>query len=560
MAITYTRKERLPSQLGGPFMRPNTATAGAIVDFGRAMQGRIAQLKEERDETIATNAYNEFQQAATERLYDEESGLLNQKGESIYNLDDQYNEWFNKFKGDYMAKRFDTDTQAQKFEEAVDADQQRDLQSISKHIMREHNQNKKNSIDKYIVGAESKIRATPGQTDEIIKKTNAKIDKTYPHTDNSVQHALVAGRFRSAQVQEVMDVDAGAALKLMENEQIKKELGEAYHTWKKKAEAEQKKQLYNATIAEVRKLYPGDYNKQEDAIKEKGLDPRDERSLVSTIRGDETEARERENEFKKEGREKISNDIYGSLREKNYGDALEMIKNADNDFLSEREKFNLENQINGLINNPATGNDPAADNYWFERIRSAPYDITQAEKDALATDRRLTTSRRGQYLDWLDRALKGDSTATDTRLKPMLAVLKTKWNNKLYLSEDERADYEDDPELAIVNQRRYQQDKMDLVEWAENNPDANILDYYGKEQIEEVQRAGWWERLNRSLRIEGITPSGIRFDQPIGKPPISPLSDISQPEGGEGKTVVRTGVHNGRPVRQFADGSKEYAD
>jgi hypothetical protein len=540
----YQRRERLPSALGGARASGagKAALNQAIVNVGKVVEHRALELKKERDGTIARNAYNEFQEAATQQLYDEESGLLNQKGEGVYNLDDQYTEWFDKFKSDYMAKRFDTDTQARLFEQAVDADRQRDLKSVSKHIMREHERNKVNSITTYMVGAESKVRATPSQADEIIKNTQVEYDKTFPNKDNSVEHAQIALRLRSAQVQEMIDVNAGAALEYLENEQVKKDLGESYHTWKK---------------AEARRLYPGDYNKQEDYIAGLDMDEKAKRSAISTVRGDETEAREREREFRKEGREKLSDAIYKDLREGNHGDALEKVKNADSDFMSEEEKFRFENQINGMTENPATSNDPARDNYWFERIATDPEGFTQADKDALATDRSLKTDRRGKYIKWLDQRLKGDSSTDKNRLAPMVAILEVKKRNGLYLTEDERVEAKDNPELAVENEYRHQTEKLRLVEWAKNNPDKPITEFYGKEQVEEVQKEGWTNKLSNFFGTYVFTTdTAEEIERRRTNLPPEPKSSFSP----AGKTVVRTGVHNGRKVVQYSDGSIEYAD
>jgi hypothetical protein len=530
------------------------------------IERRGLELKRERDETIARNAYNEFEKASTEFLYDEETGLLNQTGESVYNLDDQYREWFGKLKSDYMEKRFDTDAQAESFDKKVEAAGLRDLKFVAKHIVDEHKANKKRSIDNYLVEAEGRIRKDPMNADEIIKGSVTELKKTYPDEWDEVQVKQIEGRGWSAAVQETMVVDASAALDMIEAH--KEELGAAYSTWKKKAEAERDRQLYNETIAEVRNLYPGDYDKQEDSIRSRGLDPKDERSLISTIRGDEAEAKGRKAKFKKEQRDQqLHNGVYGLVREGNFGDAITALKNIPSDIVNEQEKLAHEQRINNLWKNPAEIDDTAAYDKWFGDIAIAPQSV---DPNILLSDNRLTGGPNGtreRLYKWYLSRMKGGkegSSSAEKRLKPMLEVMKVKEKNFGYLSEDERVDMsaggtsDDLIDLALKNQTLYQQDQMDLVTWSIENQDANILDYYGKEQVEEVKKSGWTSKL-WDLFVNPGGGAGAEFAERRTLRTIpSPKSDISPI--GEGNPIVRRGVHNGRPVNQYADGSIKYAD
>jgi len=251
----YVRREELPASLGAPRKGGGggAAVAKSISRAGQIIEKRVLELKRERDTTIAQNAYNEFQDAAREQLFNEESGLLNQRGEAIYDLDSRYNEWFNKFHGSFMAKRFDTDSQANMFNELAQAKRDRDLDSLSKHIMREHEENKKTTANASILKAETEVRTDPSKTELIVAETINKYDSLYPDTDNTIQHDQIKGRFWSAAVQETINIDAGLALELIE--QRKKELGGAYTQWKNTAEAELKTQLIDGLQADLQEKY-----------------------------------------------------------------------------------------------------------------------------------------------------------------------------------------------------------------------------------------------------------------------------------------------------------------
>jgi hypothetical protein len=181
----YQRRERLPSALGGArdSGAGKAALNRAIVNAGKAVEHRALELKKERDIAISEAAYGEFQDAARELMYNEEDGLLLKKGESIYNLDGEYKEWFNKLHGKFMENRFDTDTQANRFNGLVQDEAQRNLDSISKYIRTEHDRNKKNAEDGRILRSTKEIEGDPFNDEKrkrLIKEANQFLTDLHP--------------------------------------------------------------------------------------------------------------------------------------------------------------------------------------------------------------------------------------------------------------------------------------------------------------------------------------------------------------------------------------------
>jgi hypothetical protein len=172
-----------------------------------------------------------------------------------------------------MAQRFDTNTQAAAFERMVDAHGQRDLDSISRHIMVQHGENKKRAFDNFMAGADAEIRENPAQIDEITEKAIAKYNTIFPG-DNEVQERIIAGRIASAAVQEMIEIDPTMALEMIESR--KGALGAAYTDWKKKAEAAQKVRLINDLQAELQAKYelngvPNFAKMRQDLTHKKGI-------------------------------------------------------------------------------------------------------------------------------------------------------------------------------------------------------------------------------------------------------------------------------------------------
>ena len=555
MPITpkYHRQRGLPGRLGTPrAVAPSGAIVGAAAEeLGKVIEYRGLQMKQQFDESKIAAGYNEFRDVARTKL----SELLSLRGEQATGLGAKYDDWYSDFYSDYINKRFSNATQQEGWRARVENERQNDLDRLAQHEAREMVAFRDQQEAAAFTNTANDINSEPWNHrafEDRMGNFISTLEGLHAGENIDALKDKYIKQFHYGRLQAMINEDAIRAGD--EIEKYKDLVGpEAYSRLVGMQREEEAKQIYNNAIDMAESLFPNDFDKQEDWVLKQDYNRQIKQRLISYIRGNEEEQREREAQYKKEQREIIYNEIFENLRNDNFGLALRVIENADVEFLSEIEKFNLEERINNLREHKSNENDPAADEYWFQRIRISPENVDPSK---LLTDQRLTTSRRGQYHDWWLRRMSGESKADDKRLGPMLAIMETKYKNAGYLSNDEFADFQSEDhtkstEMAMLNQQRYQQDKMDLILWAEQNPDAPVFDYYGKEQVEEVKKSNYLRQLRKFFIPGGVSsPMAELYRRQAQRTIPEPKMEISPIPAKDREKAIKILQDNNYPITE----------
>jgi len=90
----YTQRESLPAGLPTDYadLRPSQQIGGAYEKLGNVLIARAQVLQQQRDAAVVGDLYNQWRDQDRQAL----SELLAKKGKDAYNLDKQYDEFFNK--------------------------------------------------------------------------------------------------------------------------------------------------------------------------------------------------------------------------------------------------------------------------------------------------------------------------------------------------------------------------------------------------------------------------------------------------------------------------------
>ncbi len=231
----------------------STPYARAVSDVGNMLQQRGAQLLQQYDHARALVAFNTFRDSARGKLQE----LRAREGLNAQGIQGEYDEWARK-ESDKVTKEYLTaQTQQDLFKQAFEPRRAADLDNLAGHEINQLNVVRKDAIDGLAKNTDADIRASAHdekRVKEMIGGFEAELYKQFPGMDHTATVSKHRQAFRVAQMEELIDQNPkSAALKL---EEVKSDLGHAYHPLKKRLEAEQKEHRTTIAYNTMARMFP----------------------------------------------------------------------------------------------------------------------------------------------------------------------------------------------------------------------------------------------------------------------------------------------------------------
>lgn len=439
---TYTPQVN-PATAGRAVNFPNGFSAGALGrEAGKVLQERGLQLMAEYDAVNVASAYNAFRDSARSKL-DE---LYSRESAAAQGVQNDYKAWFIKSVPDITKNRLKNYNQRLAFEELASRRRDVDLNALARHEARQHQVHKKEAIEGMAAVLDGDIRddvAVGLQKAEIdfsevdagIETFMAGIDQMLPGHDTAALKDKYRQTFRIAQVEELIDLDANVAGQWLET--YRNDLGDAYHSLKKKLETESAEQritdVYHVLMHNYQSDIPAAIEQlyDESFMQAHGLTVADRDRLVSTLQGEIAYARQKTEYERRQRVDEIGKSIIDLMAEGRVLEASSLV--AGNEKMNANERLQWGSYLSSEVKEYTDWElfDRTVDDIHAGRITMPSqvlrlkYRGTGATENALLMqvleDHRDSPDRSEfirQAFEWYDQEFKGYEEME--RLRPLL--------------------------------------------------------------------------------------------------------------------------------------------
>lgn len=325
---------------GGPALNAinlSTPYANAVSNIGSMIEQRGAQILQQYDHARSLVAFNAFRDNARGKLQE----LRAREGIDAQGVQKEYEEWSRK-ESDKVSKQYLTaHSQEAMFRQAFEQRRAADLDNLAGHEIGQLNVVRKDAIDGLAKNTDADIRASAHdekRVSEMIQAFENELNKQFPGHDHSATVAKYKQGFRVAQMEELIDQNPTAAAAKLE--EVKSELGHAYHPLKKKLQVEQKEQRTTITYNTMAKMFPNSPNAAIMKLRDEGFVDKmfpglelDERErVINAFKAEHVWNKQLDNQRKEEMRDATLKSIMGYMSNGNIKAAEEaMYRSSDLD-------------------------------------------------------------------------------------------------------------------------------------------------------------------------------------------------------------------------------------
>ena len=345
MRATISRKQLPPAPGQMPALgSPQKALPAALAQLGSAL-GEFAATQQRRQDTAnAFLLFAEFQDA--ERNYRTKE-IYSRTGPQAEGMYTDYDAWFKDAAKQAVGKTTSRG-QHDRLNDLLIPYRERQLETVSLKQSAERERTRDLAAKNTLAASIARASEDPGALDAVLQQYDAGLKGIFEGRDVTAELMQGKQQILVAAIGNLGVSNPRAAMDMLELEKYKGNVGAHYDTLHDQLEARIEERLVEETLSTVQAAYPGNWQKQYDAVSaDDSLPLRQKNIVLNMIEADERREIFEENRFKAKLKDQVGNEAASLIRAGKFADAMKVVNGSG---LESWEKLQFDDMIKSHAN------------------------------------------------------------------------------------------------------------------------------------------------------------------------------------------------------------------